>query len=188
VYTDLLLLSFSLGLPVEARGEEAETVPPYAVGEHLPRFELTDQHGRRSTVDEQTELLVFLPDRAAGKLLHAALAGAPPDFLAKHHTVCIADISGMPRLVARFIALPKMRDYPYPLLLAENAELDARMPRRTAAATLLRLKQLQIVSLDFAQTPAAVASALVQPPFPTRPESGRGNSKGGSSLTQETPP
>ena len=130
----------------------------------LVRIGLADQNGRQGAVDETTGLLVFLPDRAAGKLLHAALENAPPGYLDKRRAVCIADISAMPALVARFIALPKMRGYPYPLLLAETAAEVARLPRRPEAATLLRLERLRIVGVDFAQTPAALAALLAAAP------------------------
>jgi len=157
----LLLLGLLLAPPCRTPAQEAKTL--HAPGDKLVRLELTDQHGRRGAVDEQTALLVFLPDRAAGKLLHAALAKAPPGILEAHHAVCIADISGMPVLVARFIALPKMRGYPYPLFLVDSAERVARLPRRAGEATLLRLDGLRIVNLDFAQTPEAIAAALAPP-------------------------
>ena len=41
------------------------------------------------------------------------------NILEKNSAVYVADISGMPSLISKFIALPKMKKYPFSVLLLE---------------------------------------------------------------------
>ncbi len=151
----VILMAFTLVCP----GAMAEP-RAYHAGDALEAIKLTDQHGEQSTVDDQTRLLIFIPDRDASKILHSALEKTSHGYLERHHTTCVADISGMPSLVTRFFALPRMRKYPYSLLLARTAGDSARLPRREGQVTLVRLRGLKIAEIGFAQSPAEVMTAI----------------------------
>ena len=56
----------------------------------------------------------------------------------------VADISGMPGLVARMFAVPSMRKRPYPMLLDRDGEITARLPDVEGSATLIFCDDLQV--------------------------------------------
>ena len=46
------------------------------------------------------------------------------NILEKNSAVYVADISGMPSLISKFIALPKMKKYPFSVLLLDDTNKD----------------------------------------------------------------
>ena len=46
------------------------------------------------------------------------------NILEKNGAVYVADISGMPSLISKFIALPKMKKYPFSILLLDDSNKD----------------------------------------------------------------
>ncbi len=46
-------------------------------------------------------------------------------FLTTNKAYYVADISGMPSLIAKFFALPKMKDYPFSVLLVDEEQTKA---------------------------------------------------------------
>jgi len=68
----------------------------------------------------------------------------------------VADIQQMPTLIARFLALPRMREYSYPLLLCRKKENCSGLPRRPDQVTVLRLEALSVRSVRYANQSATV--------------------------------
>ena len=58
--------------------------------------------------------------------------------------VYVADISGMPGLIAKTFAIPAMRDRPYFMLLDRDGETTARLPDIEGQATLVFLDRLAV--------------------------------------------
>jgi hypothetical protein len=96
-----------------------------------------------------------------GDLLKQAVATLPEDYLAKVGAVYIADISGMPRIISKLFALPKMRKRPYPLLLDRSGEATERIPDVDGQATLVYLAALRVARIEHYASVAAVRGALL---------------------------
>jgi len=144
----------------------AESEGAYVVGDSISQISLENQHGEVGVVDESTRILLFSRDMDGGKLLQAALADVEPGFLAEKDAVYVSDISGMPSLVARLFALPKMRKRPYPMLLDRTGEATSRLPDVDAKATLIFLRSLVIERVEHAADAGAIRQALELPPLP----------------------
>lgn len=142
----LMAMSAAIGFGPVANAQEAE---PWSVGETVESFQLEDQFGKLGRVDESTEIILFSRDMDGGDLLSTALEGKDAKFLADRNAVYVADINGMPGLVARLFALPKMRKRGYPMLLDREGEVTARLPDREGSGTLIELDELQVVRIDF---------------------------------------
>ncbi|WP_263140280.1 FAD/FMN-containing dehydrogenase [Pseudomonas sp. RIT-PI-AD] len=95
-------------------------------GERLAPWTLLDQHERAYSLDDQVRVLLVARSMAGAKLVQAALAERPKDYLERRHGVFVADISRMPGLVSRLFALPAMRDYPYRVMLDRDARIAPR--------------------------------------------------------------
>ena len=142
---------------------------PLAVGGTLSAFSLEDQHGASHRVDASVAVVLFSRDMDGGNLLKEALADSEPGFLEARHAVYVADISGMPSLVARLFALPSMRKRPYPMLLDRDGEATRDLPDLEGKATLLRLDDLRITGVEHLDSAAEVREALGAAPTPGEP-------------------
>lgn len=108
-------------------------------GDVLPALALPDPHGETHVVEGDTRVLILSRDMDGGGAVRGALEEGGAEFLAAHDAVYVADVSGMPWLIRKTIALPRMRDRPYPLLLDEDGEDTATLPHEEGKATLLFL-------------------------------------------------
>lgn len=109
-------------------------------GERLAPWTLLDQHDQAYTLDNQLQVLLVAQSMDAAKLVDAALQGKPKGYLEQRHTVFLADISRMPKVIATLFALPKMRDYNYRILLDRDARITPRYLVETASVLWLDLR------------------------------------------------
>jgi hypothetical protein len=151
IRTLVVALAFSA---VSAKAE------PYAAGDRIDAFTLEDQHGVAHNVDGGVALLLFSRDMEGGDLIKQALADAPAERLTSRHAVYVAEISRMPKMIAKMFALPSMRKRPYPMLLDRDGTTTARLPSAEGRATLIFLRDLEVLRVEQAETAAEVASAL----------------------------
>jgi hypothetical protein len=133
---------------------------PYAVGGTLRPFSLEDQHGDHAAVGERTRVLVFSRDMDAGDVVKGALADAEQRYLDEHGAVYVADISGMPALVSRMIAVPRMRERRYRVLLDRDGAVGRDFPYVGKRPTVVALDQLRIVAIEHPATAAELREAL----------------------------
>jgi len=132
----------------------------YSVGSEFEPFSIEDQHGQTHQLDASVEAVLFSRDMKGGDLIKAALADVGPSFLEQHHAVYLADISGMPRLIARMFAIPKMRKRPYPMLLDRDGSLSERFPGVERKATVVSLAKLRVTAIQHFTTEDDLMRAL----------------------------
>lgn len=132
----------------------------YAVGSTLPELALADQHGQTRRLDASVRVVLFSRDMAGGRVIQEALAEDGAALLERHGAVYVTDVSRMPALVRRLIALPRMRKRPYPMLLDEEGAATAGFPSEEGRATLLRLDALRVTEVAYPASPAELREAL----------------------------
>ena len=137
----LLMCAFGLSAMLMAHAALAEY---YVVGDKIEPFTLEDQHGKNHIIDASVEVILFSRDMEGGDLLKQGLADVAPGYLKVKKAVYVADISGMPGLIARMFAIPAMRDRPYSMLLDRDGETTARLPDVEGRATLVFLDRLTV--------------------------------------------
>jgi len=138
--------------PSSARSETAAV--------SLAELRLPDQHGNVQALPPETKTVLFAADMAAKKIIQALLDAHDADYLPHHQAVFIADIHGMPRIITRLFALPRMRKYGYEILLIEDADVGGRFPRRDGAVTVLGLQDLRPITVNYVRDVEALARAL----------------------------
>ena len=146
-----------------ACGSPAPPPSPYGAGSVLPSASLEDQFGAVHSLDESLRLVLFSRDMEGGALLREVLA-QHPDALARLQAVYVADISGMPSLIANTMAIPRMRGRPYPTLLDRDGGVTAAFPSEPGKATLLRLEQRRIQAVLHVDSVSQLRDALGIPP------------------------
>ncbi|WP_299978582.1 FAD/FMN-containing dehydrogenase [uncultured Pseudoteredinibacter sp.] len=141
------------------------SLPTFAelkAGDRFPDIEFTDQFDKKHKINNQDKLLLISFDKKVSEQVHEFLSTQEKDFLSKHNARYIADISGMPSLISKMFALPKMRDYTYTLLLIKDKVLAERLSPSEDKLLVFRLENGNIQEIKFI-SPSKVALAFSKP-------------------------
>ena len=149
---------FLFGIPaVEVTGEEH-----FGIGKRIPSFRLKDQHGKEHEVNEQVRLVLFCKEKKGNDIVGEALEETAAGYLSQHQTFFVADTSGMPRLIAKFVALPALRKKSYRVLLDPEPSVTKDFPSEKNKVTLIFLNNLTIGKIEFVDDPKDITKAIEQ--------------------------
>lgn len=136
---------------------------PLVPGAPVPVIALEDQHGKPVRVDASTRRLLFSAERGVNEMVSKVLLAQASGVLERQETVYLADISAMPAVITRLIALPRMRELPFAIgLVREPAQVAqvADLPRQPGAATVLRFVDGKLVDIHLARNEGQLRAAL----------------------------
>lgn len=153
--TLVLLGSLSFHLLAE------EVAPPtLKVGDSLPEINYTNQWEEPSPIATDTKKVLFISDMDASKIIHPILEKEGKGYLESKQAVLISDIHRMPSLITKFVALPKMKSYPYTLRLVKEEKIADPFPRTKGSVTLIQLKEGKITKIFSSNQEAEVKQFL----------------------------
>jgi hypothetical protein len=150
--------SLAAGLLVLAALAAAEE--RYDVGSTVPRLTLEDQHGVAGVLDDTIHIVVLTRDMDAGNVVKEALGSEEQRFLDERHVVYVADISRMPALVSRLIAVPRMRDRHYRIFLDRKGEVVPRFPVTDGKPTVVYLEKGRVTRVVHPANAAELRAAV----------------------------
>lgn len=89
-------------------------------------IKIKDQFDKVHTLNESVKTILFASDKGTSDMLRDYLLplSEKENVLEKNGAVYVADISGMPSLISKFIALPKMKKYPFSILLLDDSNKE----------------------------------------------------------------
>jgi len=90
------------------------------IGDTLPTITLQDQFEKTHTISANSKTILVAFDKDASDILKEFLLKKEDNFLSKNKTVYVGDISGMPSLISKFFAIPKMKKYPFSILFLDD--------------------------------------------------------------------
>jgi len=128
------------------------SLPTFAelkAGDQFPDIEFTDQFDKKHKINDQDKLLLISFDKKVSEQVHDFLSKQEKGFLSKHSARYIADISGMPSLITKMFALPKMRDYEYTLLLIKDEALAEKFSQSEDQLLVIHLENNKIQNTEF---------------------------------------
>jgi hypothetical protein len=120
----------------------------FEINDHIGTFSLPTQFDEKQTVDNSIQTIIVSFEKDTGKDINQFLSSKDKDFLKNHHAVFIANISGMPSIITKMFALPKMRDYKHNILLIYD-ENDKRFISQEEKSTVYKLENGVIKSISF---------------------------------------
>lgn len=129
------------------------------VGDSLQVVDFQDQHDKSLGVTDKTRVVLFSRGMKGGDIIKEALEALPVDKQPKE-LVYVADISGMPSLIAKFVAIPQMQELPFNIALDREGESTKLWPGDKEAATVIHLQQLKILSVTRVETSDALLKAI----------------------------
>lgn len=149
---------FAFGLacsstPMQTRGA-------IAVGDPLPALQINDQHDRAWNSGLVLKLLLFTATRKGGEVVHEVFQTNGAELLQQKNAAIVADIHRMPLIITRLVALPRMRDYSYPVYLIRDDSGGAAFPQRSDQVTVLRFVNGRVAAIDFAADAESLRALL----------------------------
>ncbi|WP_299790037.1 hypothetical protein [uncultured Shewanella sp.] len=133
----------------------------YVEGDLISQIQLQDQFENEITVSEGTRTLLFSRNMKGGDIIKEALETLTAEQKqANDSLVYVADISGMPSLIAKFVAIPQMKDLPFSMGLDREGETTRLLPSAKDQATLITLDHLKVVNVSTFDSSAALIKAL----------------------------
>ncbi|WP_232373680.1 hypothetical protein [Leptospira chreensis] len=148
---------------------EDQATPILVVGNPLPEINYTNQWEEPSPIPVETTKVLFISDMDASKIIHPILEKEGKGYLESKQAVLVSDIHRMPSLISKFVALPKMKSYPYTLRLVREEKIADPFPRTKGSLTLIQLKAGKITKIQIANTEAEIRSFLETQEKPTKP-------------------
>lgn len=94
------------------------------IDSEVPAIKIKDQFEKEHTIDANVKTILFASDKGTSDILKEYLLSKDADILTKNNAIYVADISGMPSLISKFVALPKMKKYPFSVLLLDDTNKD----------------------------------------------------------------
>ncbi len=135
----LLLLSMLLTVTLFA---EVKT------GQQFPDLTLSDQFGKSVTVNSGTRTVLMAFEKETAINTAAFFKQQKKGFMAEKHVLYISDISTMPSFITSMFALPKMKKYPFSVLLIRD-DSGKIFARKEGKVTRYSLKNRVITGVDF---------------------------------------
>ena len=138
-----LMFSVFCSATAQPPTETSEAKTPQAL---LTKTTLPDQFDSSHSIDENTEWVIFSTDSYTSDLIKKALDDLKLTDLEPSKGFYVADISAMPSMITKMLALPEMKKYPFKILLDKEGDITRHWPRQKGKASLLKLKKLEITS------------------------------------------
>ena len=120
----------------------------FKVGDHLPPITLKDQFEKEFKVEPADTLLILAFEKDISVTVTDYLKNKPSAFLADNHAKYISDISTMPSFITSMFALPKMKKYPFSVLLIRD-NFGEQFDREQGKITVYKLKNNMVQSVQF---------------------------------------
>lgn len=154
------LSSLLVALGLAALAPPPAYAEPVGEGSVLAPLTLEDQHGVARSVDASTRGMLFSRDMDGGAFVREALAEDGAAKLEQAGVVYVADVHRMPGPIRRWIAIPRMRDRGYPVLLDTEGEATASFPSTEGEASWIRLEGLRVTEVRILGSKAEVEAVL----------------------------
>ena len=120
----------------------------FKVGEKLPEITLLDQFDQELKVEDKDTLVIMAFEKDISVVVNEYLKAQPKSFLATHHAKYISDISTMPSFITSMFAMPKMKKYPFSVMLI-NDDFGKQFNSVEGKITVYKLKKNKIEEIIF---------------------------------------
>lgn len=129
------------------------------IGDSIPTFSIKDQFEKAQTIKEDTKIILVAADKGTSEILRDYLLKKEKGFLESKKAYYLADISGMPSLIAKFFALPKMKKYPFSILLLDEKNKD-KFSKKEDHITIYTITDKKVSDIKYIKTAEELAEVL----------------------------
>lgn len=141
---------------------DSQPVPePLKIGNKVEFALLQDQYANPFPHEDKMEILLYADDMETSRDVRDAIGRVESACYEQGQLVFVANVSGMPTLITRMIALPKMRGYGFPIWLDYDGEATEALPLQEDHISIVRVKNGAIISVEFVQGMESVMNVIV---------------------------
>lgn len=119
-----------------------------------------DQWDKPQALNAQTQWVIFSSHKAGGEWVKNALSTLEITDLAQKNWIYVADISAMPSLISKFVAIPKMQDYKFAIALEKEGDFTKDWPKQEDKVSVYKLNALEVVDTTYLDSEEAVVDFL----------------------------
>lgn len=123
----LTVLTFVVN-PVSANDTKTPEIKPLEIGDNFPSVTYEHPDETKDQLKSDTKYVIVSFEMELSKGIHNWLAEKDTDYLAKHKSEYVADITKMPAIITFLFARPKMKKYKFPILLAKDEKFAPQFP------------------------------------------------------------
>ncbi len=120
----------------------------FKVGDTLPSITLEDQFEKKQSVGKSDKMIIMAFEKDISIAIADYLKSKPATFLADNHIKYISDIRSMPSLITSMFALPKMRKYPFSVMLIDD-DFGKQFSHQEGKITILDIEANKITKIRF---------------------------------------
>lgn len=129
------------------------------IGDNFSKITLLDQHEHQQGTNNETQILLFSRDMKSSDLIQEALKNMNVTQLPAT-IVYIADISKMPSLIAKFVAIPQLKDLRFAIALDKEGSQTQFIPSQKKMASVIILDKLAIKNIHYLDSAQAIQKVL----------------------------
>ena len=129
------------------------------VGNTLPTLKIKDQFEKEHIVDANIKTIIFSATKTEGTTIKEFLLTKDKDYLTTNKAAYIADITGMPSIITSLIAMPKMKGYPFSVLLVDEAN-KGLFPVKEDMISVISLDNGKITDVKYVKTAEELGKIL----------------------------
>ena len=129
------------------------------VGSNIPTLTIKDQFEKDNIVDENIKTIIFSATKTENTTIKEFLQSKDKELLATNKAVYVADITGMPSLITKFVAMPKMKNYSFSILLIDEAN-KTLFPVKEDMISIISLENGKVIDIKYIKTAAELGEFL----------------------------
>ena len=129
------------------------------IGDSTPTFDIKDQFEKAQKISPDTKTILVAGDKDTGTILKEYLLAQDKGFLEANKASYIADISGMPSLISKWFAIPKMQKYPFLVLLVDEEQTKS-FTKKEDHITVYTLTDGKVSDIKFIKTAEELAAVF----------------------------
>lgn len=129
------------------------------IGDATPTFEIKDQFEKNHKIAADAKTILVAADKGTSEVLRDYFLAKDAKFLTTNKAYYVADISGMPSLIAKFFALPKMKKYPFSVLLVDEEQTKS-FTKKEGNITVYTVNNGKISDIKYVKDTAGLDSVF----------------------------
>lgn len=120
-----------------------------SIGNRIQFEQLSNQFDEPFTKSGEMRVLVYASSMDAKDKLQTVLSKIPKKCFDEGRLVYVANVSGMPSLITSFVAIPKMKEWPYPVWLDKTGEATERLPIHEEMVSVVEVEDGRLKNVSF---------------------------------------
>jgi|SaaInl8_200m_RNA_FD_contig_21_2390968_length_554_multi_4_in_0_out_0_2 hypothetical protein len=122
------------------------------VGDSVLPVTLKTQFDKVEKITNDTEIILYFPDKTAYKIVEAFFKTQNKEYLALKKAVLIADVSAAPSFVISMFIKPNLRDLGHKVFVIDDDMSPVIFPSHLEEISVVRLREGKIVSMAYCKT------------------------------------